>query len=72
MDLYNEIVAVMAGAASDPLDWQQHIGNKRCRDALARRARDPKDPLRLVLVRDMWLTGFDAPCMNTMQCAATV
>ncbi len=60
------IKIVMTGAASDPLDWQQHIGNKRRRDALAKRARDPKDPLRLVLVRDMWLTGFDAPCMNTM------
>jgi type I restriction enzyme R subunit len=60
------IKIVMTGAASDPLDWQQHIGNKRRRDALAKRARDPKDPMRLVLVRDMWLTGFDAPCMNTM------
>ncbi|MFA7587700.1 MAG: type I restriction enzyme endonuclease domain-containing protein, partial [Novosphingobium sp.] len=60
------IKIVMTGAASDPLDWQQHIGNKRRRDGLAKRARDPKDPLRLVLVRDMWLTGFDAPCMNTM------
>lgn len=60
------IKIVMTGAASDPLDWQQHIGNKRRRDALAKRARDPQDPLRLVLVRDMWLTGFDAPCMNTM------
>ena len=57
---------VMTGAASDPLNWQQHIGNKRRRDGLAKRARDPEDPLRLVLVRDMWLTGFDAPCMNTM------
>lgn len=60
------IKIVMTGAASDPLDWQQHIGNKRRRDALAKRARDPKDPMRLVLVRDMWLTGFDAPCLNTM------
>src|SRR5690606_23112565 len=50
----------------DPIDWQPHIGNKRRRDALAKRARDPNDPLKLVLVRDMWLTGFDAPCMNTM------
>ncbi|MFD2677005.1 type I restriction endonuclease subunit R [Camelimonas lactis] len=60
------IKIVMTGAASDPLSWQQHIGNKRRRDALAKRARDPKDPLKLVLVRDMWLTGFDAPCVNTM------
>ncbi|MDT4811639.1 hsdR: type I site-specific deoxyribonuclease, HsdR family [compost metagenome] len=57
---------VMTGAASDPQDWQQHIGNKARRDLLAKRARDPKDALKLVIVRDMWLTGFDAPCMHTM------
>lgn len=57
---------VMSGAASDPIEWQAHIGNKRRRDELAKRARDPKDPLKLVIVRDMWLTGFDAPCMHTM------
>lgn len=57
---------VMTGAASDPADWQQHIGNKARRDHLAKRARNPKDPLKLVIVRDMWLTGFDAPCMHTM------
>ena len=60
------IKIVMTGSASDPLAWQQHIGNKRRRDGLAKRARDQSDPLRLVLVCDMWLTGFDAPCMNTM------
>ncbi len=65
-DAEGVIKIVMTGAASDPLAWQQHIGNKRRRDGLAKRARDPRDPLRLVLVRDMWLTGFDAPCMNTM------
>lgn len=57
---------VMTGSASDPSAWQPHIGNKARRDLLARRARDPKDPLKLVIVRDMWLTGFDAPCMHTM------
>ena len=57
---------VMTGVASDPQEWQQHIGNKARRDLLAKRARDPKDPLKLVMVRDMWLTGFDAPCMHTM------
>ncbi|GGH55308.1 DEAD/DEAH box helicase [Comamonas phosphati] len=57
---------VMTGAASDPQEWQQHIGNKTRRDLLAKRVRDPKDPLKLVIVRDMWLTGFDAPCMHTM------
>ncbi|WP_180683739.1 type I restriction endonuclease subunit R [Tepidicella baoligensis] len=57
---------VMTGAASDPAEWQQHIGNKARRDLLAKRARDPQDPLKLVIVRDMWLTGFDAPSMHTM------
>lgn len=57
---------VMTGAASDPQDWQQHIGSKSRRDLLAKRARDPNDPLKLVIVCDMWLTGFDAPCMHTM------
>jgi len=57
---------VMTGSASDPQEWQAHIGNKARRDLLARRARDPDDPLKLVIVRDMWLTGFDAPCMHTM------
>ncbi|WP_313473016.1 type I restriction endonuclease subunit R [Brevundimonas sp.] len=65
-DTTGAIKIVMTGSASDPLPWQKHIGNKRRRDDLAKRARNPDDPLRLVLVRDMWLTGFDAPCMNTM------
>ena len=58
----------MTGAASDPLEWQAHIGKrpKARRDCIAKRAKDPKDPLKLVIVRDMWLTGFDAPCMHTM------
>ena len=60
------IKIVMTGSASDPLSWQKHIGAKRRRDQLAKRARSQGDPLRLVLVCDMWLTGFDAPCMNTM------
>ena len=59
---------VMTGAASAPPEWQQHIGkrSKVRRELLAKRAKDAKDPLRLVIVRDMWLTGFDAPCMHTM------
>jgi type I restriction enzyme R subunit len=65
-DAEGAIKIVMTGAASDPLSWQKHIGSKRRRDLLAKRARDPADPLKLVIVRDMWLTGFDAPCMNTM------
>jgi type I restriction enzyme R subunit len=57
---------VMTGSASDPLDWQPHIRNKPRREALANRFRDPKDPFRIVIVRDMWLTGFDAPSLHTM------
>lgn len=57
---------VMTGSASDPLDWQGHIRNKPRREALANRFRNPKDPFRLVIVRDMWLTGFDAPSLHTM------
>ena len=57
---------VMTGAASDPPDWQPHIRNKPRREALAKRFRNPGDPLRMVLVRDMWLTGFDAPSLHTM------
>jgi type I restriction enzyme R subunit len=57
---------VMTGAASDSHHWQQHIGGKARRDLLAKRARNAADPLQLVIVRDMWLTGFDAPCMHTM------
>ena len=57
---------VMTGAASDPPEWQPHIRNKLKREALAKRFRDPDNPLRMVLVRDMWLTGFDAPSLHTM------
>ena len=57
---------VMTGAASDPPDWQPHIRNKARREALANRFRDANDPFSIVLVRDMWLTGFDAPSLHTM------
>jgi type I restriction enzyme, R subunit len=57
---------VMTGSASDPLAWQDHIRNKPRREALAKRFKDPQDPLKIVLVRDMWLTGFDAPSLHTM------
>ena len=60
------IKVVMTGSASDPLDWQPHIRNKPRREALANRFRDANDPLQIVLVRDMWLTGFDAPSLHTM------
>ena len=57
---------VMTGSASDPPDWQPHVRNKPGREAMANRFRNPADPLRVVLVRDMWLTGFDAPSLHTM------
>jgi type I restriction enzyme, R subunit len=57
---------VMTGSASDPLEWQPHIRNKSRREALALRFRNPADPFRIVIVRDMWLTGFDAPSLHTM------
>jgi len=61
-----QIKVVMTGSASDPLDWQPHIRDKTRREALANRFRDPRDPFRIVIVRDMWLTGFDAPSLHTM------
>ena len=60
------IKVVMTGNATDPLEWQGHIRSKSRREALARRFRDPADPFRIVIVRDMWLTGFDAPSLHTM------
>ena len=65
-DAKGALKVVMTGSASDPPDWQAHIRNKKRREALAKRFRDPGDPLRVVLVRDMWLTGFDAPSLHTM------
>jgi len=60
------IKVVMTGSASDPLDWQPHIRNKSRRDAIAKRFKNPEDPLQIVLVRDMWLTGFDCPSLHTL------
>jgi type I restriction enzyme R subunit len=65
-DQKGAIKVVMTGSASDPLDWQQHIRSKSGREAMASRFKDESDPLKLVIVRDMWLTGFDAPCLHTM------
>ena len=60
------IKVVMTGSASDAADWQPHIRSKPRREALANRFRDAADPFQIVLVRDMWLTGFDAPSLHTM------
>ena len=65
-DMQGAVKVVMTGAASDPLQWQPHIRNKPRREALAKRFRDEADPFRIVLVRDLWLTGFDAPSLHTM------
>lgn len=60
------IKVIMTGSSSDPLDWQEHIRNKPRRKFIGDRLKDPQDGLKLVLVRDMWLTGFDAPSLHTM------
>ncbi|MBE1555491.1 type I site-specific restriction-modification system R (restriction) subunit [Filibacter limicola] len=60
------IKIVMTGTSSDPEHWQPFIGTKKRSDQLARRMKDVNDELKLVLVRDMWLTGFDVPSMSTM------
>ena len=65
-DTRGAVKIVMTGSASDPPGWQGHIRNKPRREALAGRFKDPADPLRIVIVRDMWLTGFDVPCLHTM------
>jgi type I restriction enzyme R subunit len=65
-DAAGVLKVVMTGSASDPLDWQPHIRNKARRESLANRFRDASDPFRIVIVRDMWLTGFDAPSLHTM------
>ncbi len=60
------VKVVMTGSADDGPDWQPHIRNKDKRRKLANRFKDARDPFRIVIVRDMWLTGFDAPCLHTM------
>lgn len=60
------IKVVMTGSASDKAVLQPHIYNNRTKKMLEKRLKDPDDPLRVVIVRDMWLTGFDAPCLHTM------
>lgn len=65
-DAEGTIKVVMTGSSSDPLNFQPHIRNKPKRKALGERLKDPKDSLKLAIVRDMWLTGFDAPSMHTL------
>jgi len=65
-DAEGTIKVVMTGSSSDPLKFQPHVRNKPKRKALGDRLKDPKDSLKLAIVRDMWLTGFDAPSMHTL------
>jgi type I restriction enzyme R subunit len=67
-DAEGVVKVIMTGSASDPVDWQDHIRNKRRREDLAIRFKDPGSDFKIVIVRDMWLTGFDAPCLHTMYC----
>jgi len=60
------IKVIMTGSSSDPGNMQPHIRNKPRRKAIGERMKDDKDELKLAIVRDMWLTGFDVPCLNTM------
>ena len=60
------VKVIMTSSASDPPEWQKHSTTKQERKVLRQRFQDPEDPLRLVIVRDMWLTGFDAPCLHTL------
>ena len=60
------IKIVMTGSASDKALLRPHIYSAQVKKRLEQRFKDPADPLKLVIVRDMWLTGFDAPCVHTM------
>lgn len=65
-DTAGSVKVVMTGSASDCVEWQPHIRNKQRREMLATRFKDPADSFKIAIVRDMWLTGFDVPCLHTM------
>jgi type I restriction enzyme R subunit len=65
-DSEGTLKVVMTGSSSDPLNFQPHVRNKAKRKAMGERLKDPNDSLKLAIVRDMWLTGFDAPSMHTL------
>jgi len=65
-DAMGKVKIVMSGSASDDLSWQRHVRTKKGREAIAKRFKSPGDELEIVIVRDMWLTGFDCPSMHTM------
>jgi type I restriction enzyme, R subunit len=60
------IKVVMTGSSDDPAHFQRHRTDRQQRAFLEKRFKDPDDPLELVIVRDMWLTGFDVPPVNTL------
>ncbi len=60
------IKVIMTSSSSDPETWQLHSTSKEDRKAISERFKDPSSDLKIVIVRDMWLTGFDAPCLHTM------
>ena len=61
-----KIKIIMTGSAKDPLQWQEHVRSKKKRKELGDNFKDPENPIQIALVRDMWLTGFDVPCLHTM------
>ena len=61
-----KIAVVMTGGNNDPEDWKEIIGNKSHKEELARKFKDNDDPLKIAIVVDMWLTGFDVPSLATM------
>ena len=64
---WNEKIAVvMTSGNDDPEEWRSIIGNKSRKDELARKFKDNDDPLKIAIVVDMWLTGFDVPSLATM------
>lgn len=65
-NLEKQINIIMTGSAADPVEWNDHFLSKKGKEELANRFKDPSDPFKIVIVRDMWLTGFDAPCLHTM------
>lgn len=65
-DETGQVKVIMTGSATDPAEFRPHIRSKSRQEAIRNRTKDPADPLKLVIVRDMWLTGFDAPCMHTL------
>lgn len=65
-DKRGAIKVIMTGSATDPVPWQNHVRNKPRRKAIGERMKNPDDGLKMVIVRDMWLTGFDVPCLHTM------